>query len=268
VTEEKSAYPEPPSYSSLCGEDQHGAWCDISIQNVVQRFRQVSAGEFLMGTAKNELGNTQLTETQHKVVLTKGFWIADTTVSQLLWHTVMGDNPSRFKGDNLPVDGVSWHDASRFLESLRDTFSDPLINLPTEAQWEYACRADTLTPFSFGECITSDHANIDGSLTYNGSQASQDRQTTIDAKLLPSNNWGIYGMHGNVWEWCYDWYVDDYSKLPSVDPVGTTASFARSLRGGSWFYSAQHCRSATRGHDAPESPGILMDYWFRVIINS
>lgn len=259
--------PNRLSCASSFGEDQYGFWSDVVHKESVQRFRWVCAGTFLMGCADNEPECIQSVEVQHEVTLTKGFWISDTTVTQKLWQEFVGSNPSRFKGSDLPVDSISWDDASEFLEKLKERLDQPLVSLPTEAQWEYACRAGASTPFSFGEYVTSEQVNCDGTLPYNNSPTSEDRRTTIDAKTLPPNSWGLYGMHGNVWEWCLDWYEDDYSKLSSIDPQGASLGYARSLRGGSWFYGAQHCRSSTRGHDAPDSPGILLDYGFRVVIN-
>lgn len=260
--------PFKPSCASSSGEDSLGFWIDVAYKNVNQRFRWINAGTFLMGSHKNEPECIQTTEAQHEVTLTTGFWIADTTVTQLVWKTVIGNNPSRFKGNNLPVDSISWDQASEFLDKFNETLDQPFLTLPTEAQWEYACRAGTLTPFSFGEHVTSEEVNCDGTLPYNGAKASKDRRVTVDEKLLPLNAWGIYGMHGNVWEWCQDWYVDNYEKLPDIDPKGSVSGHARSLRGGSWFYGARHCRSATRGHDSSDNPGILLDYGFRAVINT
>lgn len=257
--------PSPLSWASASGEDQYGFWLDTKEQEIIQRFRWINAGTFLMGSPETEAERMD-TENQHAVTLTKGFWIADTTVSQAFWEQLMGNNPSRFQGEQLPVDSITWHDATKFIEKLNCYNQSTVYSLPTEAQWEYACRAGTLTPFSFGEQINSNQVNFDGTAPYDNGSKSADRRVTINAQELPPNAWGLYGMHGNIWEWCQDWYAE-YPSIPAQDPNGATKGLLKVLRGGSWFYSGRHCRSATRAHAAPDDAGIFLDYGFRLVIN-
>ena len=184
-------------------------------------------------------------ETQHPVTLSRGFWIAETPVTQALWEIFMGDNPSDFKGTELPVDSVSWDDAHRFISKLNGMKPELQLCLPTEAQWEYACRAGTTTPFYFGDNITTDQVNYDGNYPYNDGRKGEYREQTVGVKSLPPNAWGLYQMHGNVWEWCQDGY-GDYLAEPVVDPQGVESGTYRVLRGGSWFNDGGYCRSADR----------------------
>jgi formylglycine-generating enzyme required for sulfatase activity len=189
-------------------------------------------------------------ETQHPVTLTRGFWIAETPVTQALWEIFMGDNPSHFKGAELPVEQVSWNDAQRFINKLNGMKPELQLCLPTEAQWEYACRAGTTTPFSFGDNITTDQVNYDGNYPYNNGKKGEDRSQTVEVKAFPPNAWGLYQMHGNVWEWCQDWY-GQYPSQPVTNPQGAVSGTGRVLRGGSWFLYGRRCRSAGRRHFGP-----------------
>ena len=216
----------------------------LDVGNVEYIFRWIPAGSFLMGSPKEEHGRFN-DEIQHQVTLTEGFWLGETTVTQALWQAVMGDNPSRFKGKEQPVEQVSWDDVQRFLERVNLEVSDLEAVLPTEAQWEYACRAGTDTPFSFGKNITTDQVNYDGNLPYVGSAKGRYRKKTVDVRALPCNSWGLYQMHGNVWEWCHDWY-GEYPKEAVVDPIGLIDGRYRVLRGGSWFVDPVVVRAAYR----------------------
>ncbi len=191
-------------------------------------------GEFLMGSPETEEGRDS-SEDQVLVTLTKGFWIAKTQVTQKQWTAIMGNNPSEFKGDNLPVEKVSWDDAQEFLEKLNEKIGntdDGKMVLPTEAQWEYACRAGEPGPYSGG--------TIDEVAWYWDN--SEDETHPVGMKK--SNAWGLYDMHGNVWEWCADWY--DAELQGGVDPSGPASGSFRVLRGGCWDGNADHCRAAGR----------------------
>jgi formylglycine-generating enzyme required for sulfatase activity len=162
-------------------------------------------------------------------------------VTQSQWEKVMGSNPSHFKGANRPVGVVSWTDVTSFCDKLtaleRKAGRLPAgmaYQLPTEAQWEYACRAGTKTAFSFGDSLTSDQANISGG----------PGETTAVGKY-PANGWGFHDMHGNVFEWCADWY-GDYQVGAARDPVGPAVGSYRVTRGGSWDYTANYARPAYR----------------------
>jgi formylglycine-generating enzyme len=241
----------PPSWASYWGEDEFGPWVSLVISDVEQRFRFIQPGEFMMGSPETEPERYE-NEVQHKVRLTKGYWLADSACTQSLWKAVMKDNPSNFKGDELPVEEVSWTDTQTFLESLNTQLGRPVFRLPSEAEWEYACRAKTDTPFSFGNTINSEQVNFDGNHPYNKSKKSAYREQTVPVKSLPCNDWGLYEMHGNVWEWCKDWYGDyDTTKSVVINPEGPLSGDFRVLRGGSWLYFARFCRSAYRLHFSP-----------------
>ena len=166
--------------------------------------------------------------------------MAKTEVTQAQWNAVMGNNPSNFKGDNLPVEQVSWNEAQDFLEKLNAKIGNTdrgKMMLPTEAQWEYACRAGELGPFSGG--------TIDEVAWYNDNSKGK----THPVGMKKSNAWGLYDMHGNVWEWCADWY--DAELEGGVDRSGPASGSDRVYRGGSWNYDAYGCRAANRLNYSP-----------------
>lgn len=244
-------FPEefPESWASDWGEDEFGLWMAFTYKGVRQAFRWCEPGAFLMGSPVNEPERID-NELQHQVTLTKGFWIADTTVTQALWQVIMGDNPSKLRGDELPVENVSWDDAQAFIAKMNGMKAELKLCLPTEAQWEYACRAGTATPFSWGEQIDSSLVNFHGTAPYNNGRKSEFREQAVAVKALPCNDWGLYQMHGNVWEWCQDWY-GDYPSQPVIDSQGPESGRTRVLRGGSWFGIGGICRSACRNGYVP-----------------
>ena len=215
-----------------------------------QSFRYLPPAQFTMGSPASEVNRNDDEGPQHQVTLTQGLWLADTACTQGLWLAVMGGkNPSRFKGDaDLPVENVSWDDVQNFLDKLQ-AFLPPGIEavLPTEAEWEYACRAGTPTPFSFGENINPSQVNYDGNYPYNSEATGEYRRKTITVKALPANAWGFFQMHGNVDEWCAD-EMRTYTADAVVDPSGATGPDVKSfaVRGGSWYFSARRARSAVR----------------------
>ncbi|OQW41885.1 MAG: sulfatase-modifying factor protein [Proteobacteria bacterium SG_bin4] len=247
-------FPEefPEAWASDWGEDEFGLWMAFTYKGVRQAFRWCEPGTFLMGSPRDEperesFGND---ETQHQVTLTQGFWIADTPVTQALWQAIMGGNPSEFKGDENPVENISWSDAQAFISKMNGLKAALKLCLPTEAQWEYACRAGTTTPFSWGDQIDSRYVNFNGNHPYNNGSKSEFRERTVAVKELPCNDWGLHQMHGNVWEWCQDWY-GDYPSEPVIDPQGPETGVDRVLRGGSWFNYGRPCRSAYRNDYDP-----------------
>jgi formylglycine-generating enzyme required for sulfatase activity len=227
------------------GLDTYGKYADLVMGGVTQRFRWLEPGTFLMGSPTNEAERSD-SEVQHQVTLTQGFWLADTTCTQALWQAVTGNNPASFR-DNLnnPVEQVSWDDVQGFILRLNNTVSGLKAILPTEAQWEYACRAGTTTPFSFGANITPQQVNYDGNYPYAGGSKGVYRQKTVPVKSHPANPWGLYEMHGNVWEWCQYWY-SYYPSSAVNDPQGDGQGTNRVVRGGSWLDSGRNCRSAYR----------------------
>ena len=202
-----------------------------------------------MGSPDGELDHQAREGPQHRVTLSEGYWLADSECTQALWKAVTGNNPSHFKNDaQHPVEQVSWDDVQTFLRKLEQLMPGIEAKLPTEAQWEYACRAGTKTPFSFGENISPEQVNYDGNEPYLKGEKGLYRQQTVAVKSLPPNKWGLYEMHGNVWEWCADG-LRDYSKEPQRDPEGPLSGGKgahRALRGGSWFDFAGWARSAFR----------------------
>jgi formylglycine-generating enzyme required for sulfatase activity len=232
------------------GQDKYGLWQSFACKGVRQQLRWIPPGRFLMGSPPDEPERND-NELQHEVVLTQGFWLADTACTQGLWQAVMGINPSRLKGDEkLPVEKVSWDDCLAFIEKINGMIPGLDLRLPSEAQWEYACRAGTRTPFSFGMQITTDQVNYNGNYPYHGGEKGENRGETVAVKSLPANNWGLYEMHGNVWEWCADRY-GAYAAGTVTDPQGPAQDVDRVLRGGGWFSNGRLVRSASRGGDGP-----------------
>jgi formylglycine-generating enzyme required for sulfatase activity len=226
---------------------------------VKMAFRWCPPGSFTMGSPPSEEGR-HYDEDQVQVSLSRGFWMGETEVTQAQWRAVMGTDPSHFKGNNLPVEQVSWYQAAKFCSKL-SSHSGLTISLPTEAQWEYACRAGTTTPFHFGSTVTPDQVNYDGNYPYGSAAKGVFREKTTPVGGFPANAWGLRDMHGNVWEWCVDWYGDS---LPGgTDPTGPSTGSLRVIRGGCWGNYAQRCRSAYRGNLDPASRGSSLG--FRVI---
>ena len=243
----------PHEWASDWGHDPHGYWMAFTVYGVRQCFRWIKPGRFLMGSPENEYERYE-DEIQHPVTLTQGYWLADTACTQALWEAVMGDNPSRFKGENRPVESVSWEDCMAFIRKLNALCPGLDLRLPTEAEWEYACRAGTTTPFSFGNNITPDQVNYDGNNPYKGGKKGKYRRETVDVKTLPANPWGLYEMHGNVYEWCSDWY-GDYPAEAAIDPLVPASGDDRVVRGGSWGGDGRYVRSAFRYRIGPVDRG-------------
>jgi len=241
----------PYAWASDWGEDDAGIWVGFTFRGVRQGFRWIPPGDFTMGSPEHEPERFR-NEKQHHVTLTKGFWLGETTVTQALWQAVIGGNPSGFTGEDLPVANVGWDDAVGFLDTLNGRCPELALRLPTEAEWEYACRAGTNTPFSTGAKLTTDQANYHGDFPYAGGEKGIARRKTVPVTELPANDWGLYHMHGNVWEWCADWY-GAYPDEPVVDPTGPDTGVSRVLRGGSWADFARDARSAYRIHDQPSN---------------
>jgi len=254
-TRQHTVYPDefPESWASGWGEDEFGLWMAFTYKGVSQKFRWCEPGTFLMGSPDDE-PERGANETQHEVTLSKGFWMADTTVTQALWEAVVGENPSKFKGKNLPVENVSWEDAQKFIGKMNDMKPELKLQLPTEAQWEYACRAGSATPYCWGEQINSELVNFDGNNPYNNGNKSEYREETVDVESFYQNDWGLWQMHGNVWEWCED-FGDFYPVNAVINPKGPKFGEQRLLRGGSWLNGAWNCRSARRETSQPDDIG-------------
>jgi formylglycine-generating enzyme required for sulfatase activity len=202
-------------------------------------FVQIPAGCFQMGSPPNETGRSSDEGPEHKVCV-DGFWMGKYEVTQAQWQKVMGTNPAYFKGADNPVENVSWEDAQEFINKLNKQIGKNIYRLPTEAEWEYACRAGTQTAYSFGD----DPGRLGEYVWYSENSG---RQTHPVGQKKP-NNWGLYDMHGNVWEWCADIYVSDaYQQHQRQNPLVQSGGDSRVFRGGSWRSDAQNLRSAQRG---------------------
>ncbi|MFH1075748.1 MAG: formylglycine-generating enzyme family protein [Pseudomonadota bacterium] len=212
-------------------------------------FVLIQPGAFMMGSPSPEKGRHK-DETQHQVTLTKGFYIQTTETTQAQWQAIMGSNPSNFKGNDRPVERVSWNDVQDFIQRLNQHEGIYAYRLPTEAEWEYACRGGTQTAYAFGDCISADLANYNGSQPITGCPGGMYRGQTVPAKSFRPNAWGLYEMHGNVWEWCND-LSGDYTTQSVTDPIGPVSGSTRVVRGGGWSFAARSCRSALRGFDPP-----------------
>ena len=204
----------------------------------------IPGGSFLMGSPEGEGLNNE--RPQHQVNVPP-FFLGKYPVTQKQYEAVMGNNPSHFKGANRPVECVSWKDATDFCRQLSQK-TEKNYRLPSEAEWEYACRAGTTTPFSFGETITTDLVNYRGTITYGSAPKGIYREETTDVGSFPPNAFGLYDMHGNVWEWCEDVSHKNYNGAPTDGSAWESAgnSSFRMQRGGSWYFKHRNCRSANR----------------------
>ncbi len=229
--------------------------------SIGMRLAFVPPGTFMMGSPEDE-SERKNDETQHEVTLTKGFYMGVMPVTQVQWRAVMGTDPSEFKGDERPVESVSWDDAQAFCRKL-SAQEGKEYRLLTEAEWEYACRAGTTTPFCFGETIGTDQANYKGSFVYGDGREGVYREETTAVGRFPPNPWGLHDMHGNVWEWCEDWY-GGYGRVVT-DPLGPLNGEIRVMRGGSWGFAPESCRSAYRSGDSPDARYISNR--FRVVLD-
>jgi formylglycine-generating enzyme required for sulfatase activity len=206
---------------------------------VKMAFCWIPPGNFTIGSPAGEK-DRQDDEDQVPVRISRGFWLAKTECTQGQWQAVMGSSPSHFKGEELPVESVSWEEVQGFLSELNGQGVLPpewKWALPTEAQWEYACRAGTMTVFSFGDSLGSRQANFHGGFL---------DETTADVGSHAANAWGLHDMHGNVFEWCADFYIEEYEG--GVDPTGPATGRLRVIRGGSWESQAASCRPANRSN--------------------
>jgi formylglycine-generating enzyme required for sulfatase activity len=233
---------------------------------VEMAFAYCPSGSFLMGSPESEAERWD-DELQHEVRLTKGFSCGVFPVTQAQWRAVMGTDPSHFKGDDLPVEQVSWDDAQAFCAKVRE-LTGTAVRLPTEAEWEYACRGGTTTPFYWGAELNGTQANCDGNVSYGTATAGPYRERTSSvgsyAEGFP-HPWGLADVHGNVWEWCEDWYdTASYARSPAVDPLCCDGEQKyRVLRGGSWRSLPDDCRAAYRDRN---KPGTRLNYHgFRVV---
>lgn len=211
-------------------------------------------GEFAMGSPPTEAGH-EAAETLHRVRLTRPVWFGRHEVTQGQWLRVMGENPSHFAacGPDCPVENIDAGAIEEFLDRLA-RLAGTTYRLPTEAEWEYACRAGTATPFSTGANLASTQANYDGRYPYPGFPAGRFAGRPTPVGSYAPNAWGLFDLHGNVWEWCQD-ELCPYADGPESDPVGSCASELRVIRGGSWTFNADSARCAVRYSHRPGDRG-------------
>ncbi len=255
---------------------------------------EIPAGHFLMGSPPSEEGHSEDEGPQHEVTL-ESFFLGRTPITRAQWREVAGWvegpgerwgldlsgklEPSLFQGDNQPVENVNWFEAKEFCYRLSKR-SGKTYTLPSEAQWEYACRADTTTPFHFGETLSDKLANYNAAVTYGRGRKGQSRGATTEVGRFPGNAWGLHDMHGNVWEWCEDHWHGSYDlgqrQAPSDGSPWLDAAEQgsgeekgrrrderwRVLRGGSWDGHPVHCRSAYRLNNHPANANYI--FGFRV----
>jgi formylglycine-generating enzyme required for sulfatase activity len=238
--------------------------------SIGMHFAEVPAGAFLMGSLDHEAQRGLDEGPRHAVTITRPFYLGIYPVTQREFMEVMGDNPSRFTakgggGPTHPVEQVTWHEAVDFCERLsrmdaselatlgKDVGKRRTYRLPTEAEWEYACRAGSYSAFHFGDSFSSESANFDGNHPYGRTGLGPHLERTTKVGNYPANALGLHDMHGNVWEWCHDWYAQNYyANSPAVDPRGPATGSLRVLRGGCWNNSGHLCRSARRNKYAPD----------------
>ena len=265
----------PPVWASAWGQDEYGVFTEFTYNGVTQRLRWIPPGRFLMGSPDNEPGRFDDEGPQHPVVISNGFWLFATPCTQALWQAVMGDNPSYFQSPQRPVETVSWDDVQIFIQRLNTELPGLQLSLPSEAQWEHACRAGTASALYSGaiELLGKNNAPaLDPIAWYGGNsgvafdladgfdstdwpemQYPNPKSGTREVARKQPNAWGLYDMLGNVWEWCAD-DRRDYSAEAQLDPLGSLElGGSRVVRGGSWYFLARYCRCAYRHHFDPGS---------------
>jgi len=226
---------------------------------VTMKLVLIPAGKFTMGSPETETGRDSDEGPQHEVTISKPFYMGVYEVTQEQYEQVTGKNPSTFKGAKNPVESVSWEEAVEFCKKL-SAKTGKTVSLPTEAQWEYACRAGSKTRFGYG--------NSDADLGDYAWCTTNSYSKTHPVGEKKANAWGLYDMHGNVWEWCSDWYQDSYRNLPTSDSTGPSTGELRIMRGDGWINPhplPQFCRSALRSWSAPDFRNCVIG--FRVAVD-
>ncbi|OBQ39610.1 MAG: serine/threonine protein kinase [Anabaena sp. CRKS33] len=238
--------PKPPANINLNINPQSSFTEDLG-NGVKLEMIAIPGGTFWMGSPTNEAERDDDESLQHQVTV-PNFFMGKYPLTQAQYQAIMGHNPSYFKGNNRPVERVIWNDAVTFCQKLSQK-TGKNYRLPSEAEWEYACRAGTKTPFSFGDNITTDLVNYNGNYPYKSAPKGKYREQTTDVGTFPPNTFGLYDMHGNVWEWCEDDWHENYINPPTDGSAWNSQSGSSSkvLRGGSWSFGARRCRAAIRG---------------------
>ena len=239
------------------------------------KFVLIPAGTFMMGAPEGETGARENETPYHEVTITTPFYMATVPITQQHYLRVMGNNPSRFHPENggsadHPVENVTWNNAVELCRHLsewpEETSAHRVYRLPTEAEWEYACRAGSTSPFAFGETLTATQANFNGAFPYGPGEQGRNAKKTLSVGHFPPNNWGLHDMHGNVWEWCADWLDNRYYEWTGKrDPKGPESGQYRVVRGGSWRNHAVTCRAAYRNGLNPRLKDSVTG--FRLVFN-
>ena len=222
-------------------------------------FAYIAPGTFIMGSSNDEkkekIDNNE--SPAHPVKISKGFYLQTTETTQGQWEKIMGNNPSANKkcGKDCPVTSVSWHNIQLFIKKLNKIEKTKTYRLPTEAEWEYAARAGTSTVFSFGNCLSIKDANYNGGVYFGCSSDGNAKRAIVPVGSYKPNQWGIYDMHGNIFEICQDWLKKKYPNKLDIDPKGRNKKNGISLRGGSYRFNANRARSANRTSIMPNAKG-------------
>ncbi|MCY2926401.1 MAG: formylglycine-generating enzyme family protein [Planctomycetota bacterium] len=226
-------------------------------KNVTMKLALIPAGKFMMGSPVTEKNREPKEGPQREVTISIPFYMGVYEVTTAQYEALMRKNPSNHHGAQNPVDTVSWNDAVEFCRTF-SAKTDKAVRLPTEAEWEYACRAGTKTRFGYGD----NDSDLGEYAWYRANSA----MTTHPVGQKKPNAWGLYDMHGNVWEWCLDWFSDSYANAETRDPQGPASGNLRVLRGGSWVTDARFCRSAVRPMLTPSTRNAVNG--FRVVVDS
>ena len=253
---------------AAAAEIKTGTNCVLTLPgNVKLEMIWIEPGTFMMGSPNDEFGRND-NETQHQVTLTKGFWIGKYEVTQAQYKAVTGSDPSHFKGDDLPVEMVDWEESMEFCKKLTESLGGALpkgykCSLPTEAQWEYACRAGTTSPLNNGKSIQTREEKCDN-LDEVAWYKFNSNGTTHPVGQKKPNAWGLSDMHGNACEWCLDW-IGNYPATPVTDPAGPDKGTQRSDRGAGWYWYPRQARSGHRGLYPPERRYFYLGFRLAII---
>ena len=232
-----------------------GTVSTVDVYGVKLELVWIPPGKFMMGSPDSEQGRVGNEGPQHEVTISQGFWMSKYEITQEQWEKMPpGANPSAVKNPRNPVEMVTWEDCNRFINELnsrvKGTNYHMQYRLPTEAEWEYACRAGTATAFHCGDSLDANQADFDGNFPGGKSAKGEYRQRPIDVGRFKPNAWGLHDMHGNVSEWCQDWGYGVYGHGPVTDPAGPEIGAVRVVRGGAWHNPASFCRSAFRNYNS------------------
>ena len=254
--------PKPPANINVNINPQSSFTEDLG-NGVKLEMIAIPRGTFLMGSPENEAERQDYESPKHQVTV-PSFFMGKYPLTQAQYQAILGSNPSYFKGNNRPVETVSWDDAVLFCQKLSQR-TGKSYRLPSEAEWEYACRAGTKTPFSFGDNITPDLVNYNGNYPYKSAPKGKYREQTTDVETFTPNSFGLYDMHGNVWEWCEDDWHENYINAPTDGSAwnSRSGSSTKMPRGGSWGRNARFCRAALRGRSSRDLRS--RDFGFRVV---